>query len=198
VVERDTKRAARTALICAGVVVAMTGAAFAAVPLYRAFCQATGFAGTPQRAEAGSMTVLERKITVRFDGNVRDMPFDFRPEQVSQKIRIGETSLAFFEAINTSDKAITGTATFNVTPEAAGPHFRKLQCFCFTEQTIQPGQTVQFPVVYYVDPELADDPDAKRIDEITLSYTFFPAKDSGAEAKDSVGRRAGGASAAAL
>lgn len=189
------KRATRTALICVVVVVGMTGAAFAAVPLYDLFCRVTGFGGTPQRAEAGAMKVLDRKMKVRFDGNVRDLPFDFRPEQVSQTVKIGETTLAFFEATNTSAAPITGTATFNVVPESAGPHFRKLECFCFQEQTIKPGETIQFPVVYYVDPELVDDPDAKRIEEITLSYTFFPAKAAGG---NSGGEPAGGASAAAL
>ena len=192
---RARRAAARTAAICATVVVGMTGAAFASVPLYRLFCQVTGFGGTPQRAEAGAMRVLDQKVTVRFDGNVRDLPFEFRPEQVSQKIRIGETTLAFFEATNTSKAPITGTATFNVVPEAAGQHFRKLECFCFQEQTIKPGETVQFPVIYYVDPELVDDPDAKRIDEITLSYTFFPAK---VQASNSTRAAAGGANNAAL
>jgi cytochrome c oxidase assembly protein subunit 11 len=167
-------KAARTALICAGVVAGMTGASFAAVPLYRAFCQATGFDGTVRRADAAPKASLERTIEVRFDGNVRNLSWDFQPEQVSQTVKIGDTSLAFFKATNTGSEPVTGTAVFNVVPEAAGAHFRKLECFCFQEQEIAPGETIQFPVVYFVDPELVKDPEAKRIDEITLSYTFFP------------------------
>ena len=172
--EGARKAAARTALICAAVVVGMTGMAFAAVPLYRAFCQATGFDGATRRADAAPAAVLDRTITVRFDGNVRGMAWDFRPEQVSQTVKVGETTMALFKATNTSGRPVTGTSTFNVVPEAAGAHFRKIECFCFQEQTIQPGETVEFPVVYFVDPELATDPEARRIDEITLSYTFFP------------------------
>ena len=170
----QSAKAARTALICAVVVVGMTGAAFAAVPLYRAFCQATGFDGTVRRADAAPKASLDRTIKVRFDGNVRNLSWDFEPEQVSQTVKIGDTSLAFFKATNTGSKPVTGTAVFNVVPEAAGAHFRKLECFCFQEQEIAPGETIQFPVVYFVDPELVKDPEAKRIDEITLSYTFFP------------------------
>ena len=184
--ERARTGAARTALICAAVAVGMTGAAFAAVPLYRAFCQATGFDGTTRRAETGSSKVLDRTVEVRFDGNVRGLAWDFRPQQVSQTVRIGETTMAFFKATNTSDRPITGTSTFNVVPEAAGAHFRKIECFCFQEQTIAPGETVEFPVVYFVDPELASDPDAKRIDEITLSYTFFPVEPKRAEGRSAV------------
>lgn len=170
------KAAARTAALCAAIVVGMTGAAFGAVPLYRAFCQATGFDGTVRRADVAPAAALARPITVRFDGNVRGLPWRFAPEQVTQTVKIGATGMAFYTATNTGDRPVTGTAVFNVVPEAAGPHFRKLECFCFQEQTIAPGQTVEFPVVYFVDPELVTDPDAKRIDEITLSYTFYPAE----------------------
>ena len=179
--------AARTAAICAGVVVAMTGAAFAAVPLYRAFCQATGFDGTTRRAEKASAVVLDRTIDVRFDGNVRGLSWRFAPEQTTQTVKIGATSLALFKATNTGSAPVTGTATFNVVPEAAGAYFRKLECFCFTEQTIRPGETVQFPVVYYVDPELVKDAEARRIDEITLSYTFFPVEPKRAESRSTAG-----------
>lgn len=171
---RLPKGTARTALVCAAVVLGMTGAAFAAVPLYRAFCQVTGFDGATRRADAASTAVLDQTVTVRFDANVRNLPWSFRPEQVAQTIKIGETGMAFYKATNTGDRPVTGTAVFNVVPESAGPHFRKLECFCFQEQTIAPGETIEFPVVYFVDPELATDPEAKRIDEITLSYTFFP------------------------
>ena len=184
--DRARTAAARTALICAAVAVGMTGMAFAAVPLYRAFCQITGFDGTTQRAESGSATVLDRTVEVRFDGNVRGVAWDFRPEQVTQTVRLGETTMALYRATNTSDRPVTGTSTFNVVPEAAGAHFRKIECFCFQEQTIQPGETVEFPVVYFVDPELATDPDARRIDEITLSYTFFPVEPKRAEGRSAV------------
>jgi cytochrome c oxidase assembly protein subunit 11 len=173
---RTLTRTARTGLICAAVVVAMTGAAFAAVPLYRAFCQLTGLDGTTMRADAAPGQVLDRTINIRFDGNVRGLSWRFRPEQVSQTVRIGATSLAYYEATNTGSEPITGTSTFNVVPEAAGGYFSKLECFCFQEQTIQPGETVRFPVVYFVDPTIVGDAEARRIDEITLSYTFFPVK----------------------
>ncbi|MDP8916860.1 MAG: cytochrome c oxidase assembly protein [Pseudomonadota bacterium] len=172
----------RTAVLCVAVLFGMTGAAFAAVPLYRAFCQATGFDGTVRRADAAPKAALNRTVEVRFDANTRNLPWSFKPSQVRQTVKIGETGLAFYTATNTSDRPVTGTAVFNVVPEAAGPHFRKVECFCFTEQTIEPGRTVEFPVVYFVDPELVSDPDARRIDEITLSYTFYPAKPSAAPA----------------
>ena len=184
--ERTRKAAARTALICAAVAVGMTGMAFAAVPLYRAFCLATGFDGAVRRADAAPKAALDRTIEVRFDGNVRGMPWDFRPEQVTQTVRIGETTMAFFKATNTGERPVTGTSTFNVVPEAAGAHFRKIQCFCFQEQTIAPGETVEFPVVYFIDPELVADPDARRIDEITLSYTFFPVEPKPARRRSAV------------
>jgi cytochrome c oxidase assembly protein subunit 11 len=185
--ERSHKaKAARTALICATVVAGMTGAAFAAVPLYRAFCQATGFDGTVRRADRAPEAALDRTIVVRFDGNVRNLTWDFQPEQVSQTVKIGDTSLAFFKATNTGSKPVTGTAVFNVVPESAGAHFRKLECFCFQEQEIAPGETIQFPVVYFVDPELVKDPEAKRIDEITLSYTVFPIEPKRADQRSAV------------
>ena len=170
------KAAARTAALCAAIVVGMTGAAFAAVPLYQAFCRATGFDGTVRRADKAPDAPLDRTVQVRFDANTRGLPWSFKTEQVSQTVKIGATNMAFYKVTNTGDRPATGMATYNVTPEAAAPHFRKLQCFCFTAQTIAPGETVEFPVVYFVDPELASDPETRRLDEITLSYTFFPAK----------------------
>lgn len=164
------------ALVCAGVVMAMTGAAFAAVPLYRLFCQVTGFDGTVRRAEAAPTEVLDRTVLVRFDTNVRDLPMTFRAEQVSQRVRIGETGMAFFDVTNTSDRPIHATAAYNVVPERAGPYFQKLQCFCFEGQEIAPGETRAFPVQYFVAPELATDAEAKGVTEITLSYTFYPTK----------------------
>ena len=163
------------------VVVAMLGLSFAAVPLYRVFCQVTGFGGTTQKADAGSDEVLAQKITVRFDSNVaKDLPWSFKPVERTVQIKIGETALIFYEASNVSDKPVVGTASFNVTPEVAGSYFSKIECFCFTEQLLQPGQTVQMPVQFFVDPEITRDVSTRDIKEITLSYTFF-AKKGGSE-----------------
>jgi len=164
----------RMALICVAVLATMTGAGFAAVPLYRMFCQITGFDGTVRKVDVASRVILDRTVAVRFDANVRDMPWKFIPEETSQTVRIGETKMAYFKVVNPSDRAITGQATFNVVPESAGAYFRKLECFCFTEQTLQPGQTMEFPVVYFVEPAYATDEETKGKSEITLSYTFFP------------------------
>jgi cytochrome c oxidase assembly protein Cox11 len=139
----------------------MVGAAYAAVPLYKLFCQATGFDGTVRKAVAKPTKVLDRKVEIRFDANVRNLPWDFQAMQVSQDIRIGDTGLAFFKVTNKGDKPLTGRALYNVVPEQAGPYFQKLECFCFSNQTIEPGQTVEFPVVYFVDPGFVTDPDTK-------------------------------------
>ena len=165
---------AAIALFCVIAAFGMVGAAYAAVPLYRLFCQVTGFDGTVRRAEQAPDQVLDKSVTIRFDTNVRDLPMTFRAEQVSQRVRIGETGLAYFKVTNTSDQPISGTAAYNVVPESAGPYFQKLQCFCFDAQVIQPGQTMEFPVQYFVAPELATDREADGIREITLSYTFYP------------------------
>lgn len=166
------------ALACVLGVMGMTGAAFAAVPLYRLFCQVTGFDGTTMRADKASDVVLDETVLVRFDTNVRDLPMRFRAEQVSQRVRIGATGVAYFDVTNTSDQPIQATAAYNVVPERAGPYFQKLQCFCFDGQTIAPGETRQFPVQYFVAPEIATDREAKGVKEITLSYTFYPTKDA--------------------
>jgi cytochrome c oxidase assembly protein subunit 11 len=168
----------RIALICAAVFVFMVGAAFAAVPLYRMFCQITGFGGAVSRADAAPTRILARKVSVRFDTNVRGLPWTFVTEQGSQNIRIGDTGLAFFKVTNTSDKVLTGRASYNVVPEQAGAYFRKLECFCFLDQTLKPGQSLDFPVVYFIDPQYADDFETKGASEITLSYTFFPVENS--------------------
>jgi cytochrome c oxidase assembly protein subunit 11 len=176
---QGSRRHGALALVLTGVVAGMLGLSFAAVPLYRIFCQVTGFAGTTQRAEKGADTVLDKVVQVRFDANVaKDMPWRFHPVQNKIDLKIGESALAFYKAENLSSKPITGTATFNVTPEAAGYYFNKIQCFCFTEQTLEPGQKVDMPVTFFVDPEIVDDPDARNITEITLSYTFFPKEDA--------------------
>ncbi len=166
-----------TALICGGAILGMVGAAYAAVPFYKAFCSVTGFDGTVRRAEKAPSTVLDRQITVRFDANTRGLPWSFTPDQVSQTIRIGAAGMAFFHVTNNGATAITGRAAYNVVPEAAGPYFLKTQCFCFSDQTLQPGQTEKFPVIYFVEPAFAKDVNTKAFQEITLSYTFFPAPD---------------------
>ena len=169
------KRHLVIAAACTVIVAGMVGLSFAAVPLYRLYCQVTGYAGTTQRAEKASDTVLDRKVIVRFDSNVASgLPWEFEPEQRRLEVRIGETALAFYKATNTSDHAITGTAVFNVAPEAVGLYFNKVQCFCFTEQTLEPGQTVDMPVSFYIDPEFVNDDDTKVLTELTLSYTFYP------------------------
>jgi cytochrome c oxidase assembly protein subunit 11 len=162
----------KTALICASVVVFMTGAAFAAVPLYKAFCQATGWAGTARRASVAPAKALAEKLTVYFDTNVSDVPVAFTALQRSQVVSVGGTNIAFFKVANTSDRQITVRAAYNVTPDQAGAHVRKLQCFCFSAQTLAPHQQAEFPVVYFIDPKFATDPEMKGFDDITLSYTF--------------------------
>ncbi|MBX3478098.1 MAG: cytochrome c oxidase assembly protein [Brevundimonas sp.] len=162
------------AIACVFAVMFMTGAAFAAVPLYRLFCQVTGFDGTTMRADKESDVVLDQSVLVRFDTNVRGLPMVFRAEQVTQRVRIGETGIAYFDVTNTSDQPIHATAAYNVVPERAGPYFQKLQCFCFDGQVIQPGETRKFPVQYFVAPEIATDRESQGVREITLSYTFYP------------------------
>ena len=156
--------------------VAMVGMAYAAVPFYRAFCQATGFDGTVRRVEHAPTQVIDRSITVRFDANVRDLPWRFTPDQTAQTIKLGAPGLAFFTVTNASNKALTGRAAYNVLPESAGPYFLKTQCFCFSNQTLQPGQTERFPVIYYVEPKFATDLNTETFQEVTLSYTFYPVK----------------------
>ena len=173
----------KVAMICGAAFFGMVGAAYAAVPLYKMFCQVTGFDGTVRKAVAKPTKVLDRKIEIRFDANVRNLPWDFQAMQVSQDVRIGDTGLAIFKVTNKGDKPLTGRAMYNVVPETAGPYFQKLECFCFSNQTIEPGQTVEFPVVYFVDPKFVDDIDTKDKSSITLSYTFFPATPDAAGAK---------------
>lgn len=171
----------KIAAICGGVVVAMVGAGFAAVPLYQAFCQVTGFGGTVSQATAEADRILDREVKVRFDANTNGVPWTFRPEQVSQNVRIGETKLAYFTVTNDGDAPMTGQATFNVVPETVGGYFKKLECFCFEEQTIAAGETVEYAVVYFVDPEFDSDPETRPFTEITLSYTFFPSRNGAIE-----------------
>lgn len=164
------------AIACVLGVMGMTGASFAAVPLYRLFCQVTGFDGTVKKADKAPDTVLDETVLIRFDTNVRGLPMVFKAEQISQRVRIGETGMAYFDVTNTSDRPIHATAAYNVVPERAGPYFQKLQCFCFEGQVIEPGATMKFPVQYFVAPEIATDREANGVREITLSYTFYPTK----------------------
>jgi cytochrome c oxidase assembly protein subunit 11 len=191
------KRNVRIAVICTVALFGMVGAAYAAVPLYRAFCQLTGFDGTIRKAEAAPTKVLDRKLLIRFDANVRDLPWSFKPSQVTQEVKIGATGLAFYKVTNNGKAPITGRASYNVVPEAAGAYFQKLECFCFNDQTIQPGQTVEFPVVYFVDPQFATDFETKGKTEVTLSYTFFPVETQQANA-DKPASPLGGAAKAGL
>lgn len=169
---------AKVGLACAAAFFLMVGAAFAAVPLYRMFCQATGYNGTVRKAENAPRQVLDRKLTIRFDTNVRGVPFKFNAEQTTQQVRIGDTGLAFFKVTNASDKDVVARAAYNVLPEQAGAYFQKLECFCFNDQVIKAGETRDFPVVYFVDPRFVDDFETKSANEITLSYTFFPVTNS--------------------
>ena len=173
-----SRRRAITATLLFGVVFGMIGLSFAAVPLYRTFCQATGYDGTPRTAGVErSDRIIDRLVRVRFDANVNPaLPWQFAPGQRSVEVKLGAETLVHYTARNTSDRPITGTATFSVVPEKAAQYFTKIQCFCFTEQTLAPGETVEMPVVFYIDPALDTDPDARDVREFTLSYTFFPAE----------------------
>jgi cytochrome c oxidase assembly protein subunit 11 len=168
----------RVAMMAGAVAVSMVGVGFAAVPLYRIFCEVTGFGGTTMRVDeavAATVVATNKPIIIRFDANHRgDLPWEFKPERPTDTVSIGAKDMSIFIAKNLSDQPVTGTATFNVTPALAGKYFNKIQCFCFTEQTLEPGQQVRMPVLYYVDPKIMSDPETKDIEEITLSYTFYP------------------------
>jgi cytochrome c oxidase assembly protein subunit 11 len=182
----DGTRNKRVAFILLGASVGMLGLGYAAVPLYDLFCRTTGFGGTTQRAtlvQAANAAELAKSagaptISIRFDTNTSpDLPWSFRAQQITDTVQIGQRDMALFEARNDGAVPVTGTATFNVEPEQAGAYFNKIQCFCFTEQTLRPGQQVTMPVLYYVDPKALDDPNMKGVEQITLSYTFHLAKD---------------------
>ena len=164
----------KTALFLFLLVFGMTGLAFASAPLYRAFCEYTGFGGTPLRADKAPGAIAG-SVGVRFDANVHPgLPWRFEPEQLKVRVAPGAQTRIFYRAQNLSAKAITGQAAFNVSPDQAGKYFNKIQCFCFSEQTLKAGQSVDMPVVFFVDPKIRADDDTKNIDEITLSYTFYP------------------------
>ena len=175
---------AKTGFLAAALAVSMVGVGFAAVPLYRLFCQVTGFGGTTMRvdaAQAATVAVMNETMVIRFDANHRgDLPWEFKPERPTDTVSIGAKDMSIFLAKsiyiakNLSNEPVTGTATFNVTPALAGQYFNKIQCFCFTEQTLKPGEQVRMPVLFYVDPKIMTDPETKDIEEITLSYTFYP------------------------
>ena len=170
-----TQRSNRlVAAVCLAFFGGMVGAAYASVPLYKLFCQVTGYGGTTQRVEQYSDRVLDRTITVRFDTNTSGIPWDFAPVRRDMTMKIGETVEAKFRVTNLFDRTASGRATFNVTPEMAGAYFNKMECFCFTDTTLKPGETLDMPVVFYVDPAIVDVPELKDIRTITLSYTFFP------------------------
>ena len=169
------RRHRTVAVWCVAVVAGMVGASYAAVPLYRMLCELTSFDGTPQRASAPSDIVLDQTMTIRFDANTAPgFAWTFEPEQRTVDVKIGETTLAFYRATNTSDRALTGTSTFNVFPEQAAVFFNKLECFCFKEQTLEPGQSIDLPVSFFVDPQIVHDKNAGGTTHITLSYTFYP------------------------
>lgn len=182
---RKTERShAKVAGICAAVVVAMVGAAYASVPLYDLFCRVTGYGGTTQRAETYSDEVLDETIVVRFDANVAGgLPWEFAPEERRVELRIGETGQMVYLSHNTSDAMTAGTSTYNVSPPSAGLYFNKIQCFCFTEQPLEAGETVEMPVVFFIDPRIVEDKNARDVGEITLSYTFYPKDGDGAESE---------------
>lgn len=165
----------RVAILAAGMAAGMVGLSYAAVPLYRLFCQVTGFGGTTQRADAAPERATDSPVSVRFDANTSgNLAWSFHAMQTSMTVKVGEQNMAYYKATNVSDQPVTGTAVFNVTPVQAGAYFNKIQCFCFTEQTLQPGQSIEMPVSFFVDPDMLEDADAAGIKEITLSYTFYP------------------------
>lgn len=176
----------RTATLAGLAAAAMLGLGFAAVPLYQLFCQVTGFAGTTQRVDEATATqrlatvqTQTRMLSIRFDSNIGGgLPWEFYPEKKRVTVGVGGKSMAIFIAKNLSDKPVKGRAVFNVTPEQVGRYFSKIQCFCFTEQTLQPGQEVRMPVLFYVDNAFLDDPDGKDVEEVTLSYTFYPVENT--------------------
>ncbi len=173
---------AKIALLCVGIVAGMIGLAYASVPLYDLFCRVTGYGGTTSVSTTAADTILDSEVVVRFDASLNSgMPWDFAPVAPSQRLHIGEQAMAFYRAHNPTDRAVVGTATFNVTPFEAGQYFVKIDCFCFQEQVLGPGETANMPVSYYVDPAIADDPYLRNLKTITLSYTFFEMDDPSEE-----------------
>ena len=160
-----------------GVVIGMVGLSYASVPLYDWFCRVTGYGGTTQVAASDSVEILNREMTVRFDASTgRGLQWRFEPVQREVTLKVGESAVAFYRATNISDRPIVGTATFNVTPQKSGYYFNKIECFCFTEQRLEPGESIDMPVAYFIDPEIDEDPNQDEVRTLTLSYTFFEAE----------------------
>ena len=178
-----------TAAACAVFVAGMVGMSYAAVPLYRIFCQVTGYGGTTQVAKAAPGKVLDRVVTVRFDSNIRNnLGWSFRPLKRAVEVKLGEIGTVAFQAENRGEQTTTGSAVFNVAPDVAGVYFNKIDCFCFTEQTLKPGEKSELGVTFFVDPAYADDPNLQNITTITLSYSFYPARTrTGRLAGDDIG-----------
>jgi cytochrome c oxidase assembly protein subunit 11 len=171
------EREQHTVILLVAIVATMTVLSFASVPLYRVFCQATGFGGTPKIAIEAPGVSLERQVKVRFNTDASpNLPWRFKPLQREMTVQVGESSLAFFEVENLSTRDISGWATYNVTPNKAGPYFAKMLCFCFSEQVIPAGKKFSLPVSFFIDPKIIDDTSLKSVDTITLSYTFFEFK----------------------
>jgi len=190
---KSRSRNGRVVLICLCTLGVMIGITAASPTLYTMFCSATGYNGTTQRVNANANKVLDRTITVRFDTSTAPgLPWTFESELTKMDIKIGETGLAFFRATNNSDKPVTGRAVYNVTPEIFGSYFNKIQCFCFTEQTLQPHQTVEMPVTFFIDPKMVEDRDASVQSEVTLSYVFYPVDHPAATADASAPKKSGG------
>ena len=180
------KKNRRVALYSVFGVIAMVGLSYASVPLYDLFCRVTGYGGTTQQAEAASDVILDRDVTIRFDASTNSaLPWEFKPEQLKMDLKVGQSGMAFYRATNTGSEPVTGTATFNVTPQKVGQYFVKVECFCFTEQKLNPGETVDMPVEFFVDPAIADDPNMDDIKTITLSYTFFRMDEEDEESNES-------------
>jgi len=177
--------------VCLSFFGAMLGMSFAAVPLYDLFCRVTGYGGTTQRVTQYSQVVLDREIKVRFDANVAGgLPWDFKPVARDVTLKIGETTQVAYEAKNVFSQPTSGRASFNVTPQLAGAYFMKVECFCFTDTELAPGETMDMPVVFYVDPAIVDVPELKNINTITLSYTFFPIDKAGSQDSAAAGKAA--------
>jgi len=190
----QSAKSTRTALICVGVAFGMLGMSFAAVPLYDLFCKVTGFGGTPQIGTAATGKVLDRFISVRFDANVAPgLGWKFEAESPEISAQVGITQTVFYKVTNRSDRTVTGIATYNVTPEQSAAYFVKIQCFCFTEHTLKPGESFEAPVVFYIDPEIAQNRDLDGINAITLSYTYFASKAGQPVAEDQAGTAKGDA-----
>ena len=173
----------KVALISIGVFSGMLGLGFAADPLYDTFCKVTGFGGTTRIATAAPEMVVDQTIDVRFDANVADVPLLFRPLQTEQELKLGQHGLAFYEVTNPTDREVRVIASYNVTPHYAGLYFNKLECFCFEERVIAPGETKKLPIVYFVSADMLEDRVAKSLETITLSYTFFDSSSYSGEEK---------------